>query len=416
VISKSLRRAFLAFILASVCPWAGAEVRFEGSHVWRHARLLTPGQQLLSLQTSYQNVTDRFAADGRLEPMGGAYGRKVTWGQLVRAESSQGRAELRNYMRQKGVGDNDVAATSTYKVTREEIGLELNWAYGLTSNWMIGLRLPLVRRTTRVQQHIAMVPDLALGARQKLNGSFLGGGDAVGDRVAELAQGELANSGYDRVPDEKQSLEWGDISLMSQEGLYQTYHWRWSLQQALRFPTAQNPSLSDYIQMSNDEGQVDLGATSMVEYQSGRWTTGWRVGYVAQLPDTPRMRVPDGGQGTRVEPTVRRDLGDWIWTSLDGEVRLTRRWDFNLEHSLLSKARDHYTGSSLPAEDYEALAMNTDQQLQQTRLGFLYRPTAISVRDGVFNRWATAVDFTYPWIGRNAADASQASFEVISYF
>src|SRR6185312_7285633 len=107
------------------------------------------------------------------------------------------------------------------------------------------------------------------------------------------------------------------------------------------------------------------------------------------------------GAASNIEPSVHRDLGDWIWSSIDTEVRLTGHLDFNAEHSFLSKGRDRYAGTEL--------GTNTDEQLQETRVGFLYRLGTASVRDGVVNRWATAFDFTYPWIGRNATDASRAS-------
>lgn len=416
-----LRRLHSAFTLGflglavTLSVQALAEVQMQDSRLWRRARVIAVGQQVLSFETSYQKTTDRFSQDGLVEPLGSNYKRAVTWNQLLKAESNQGKADLRAYMRNNRLSESDVAATSSYRIEREEVGFGANWAYGLTSRWMIGLRMPLTLRTTRVRQQIDMMPTLARGANQSSQKSILRLSNAEMQKtVKSLAETELANSGYDSVPDQKESWDWGDISLMSQELLYSSYNWNWSVQQMVRFPTAQNPSLTDYIQSSNDEGQTDLGFTSMLDYQRQSWLLGWRLGYVAQLPDTTRVHL--SSDSTQIDPNVRRDLGDWIWSSLDGELRISRGFALNAEHSFLTKSRDSYKGDSGQAIDYKALENNTDEQLQQTRFGILYRLGPSTTRDGVMSRWVASIDYTYPWIGHNAMDASRTSLELINYF
>ena len=416
MLSRRFIIGLFLFSFAGISP-ARAEVHLQDTRVWRRAQLLAPGQQVWSFQSSYQNTSDHYSADGRVEPFGNSRARSVTWNQLLKADSV-GQADLQKYMNSNNVHANDVAATSAYQIQREEIGLGVNWAYGMTRNWMIGLQIPLTLRTTHVEQDVTMTPTLAQGAGSRGQRSILKmPSPALNQRVKQLAQDQLGASGYDRIPEQKQSWDFGDISLLSQVGLLQGYHWTWALQQMVRLPTAQNPSVSDFVQSSQDEGPVDLGVTSLLDYQMRRWIFGLHAGYVAQLPDKARVRVPDEevNSGSQVDPTVHRALGDYVWGALDTEYRVTRHLDFDVEYSFLSKAKDHYSAGSLNA-DYSALEQNTDQQLHQMRGGFFYRIGPETSRSGVMNKWIVSVDYTYAFLGRNSTDASRTALELMSYF
>ncbi|MGZ3722569.1 MAG: hypothetical protein ACXVA9_06545 [Bdellovibrionales bacterium] len=412
---KSLN-LILALLSASLMLplMAQAEVRRDDSYLWRRAKTLVSGQQVFAFQSSYQNFSDRFTADGRVEPIGNQYARALTWNQLLKAEGANSK-DIEDYMAGAKVRGNDVAATSTYQVNRQEVGFGFNWAYGLMRNWMIGIDIPLTLTTTRVQRQVEMTPQLQQGAGTGSNQSMLSlEASQLRERVRKLAEQELNNSGYDSIPGQKQTWDFGDISLRSQEIIFKNYNWAWAAQELVRFPTAQNPSVSDYVQNSQDEGSVNLGISSMLDYQHKKSVYGLRVGYVSQLPDSARMHSAPGSSG--VDPKVNRDLGDWVWAALDTEYHLSRAWEFNIEYSFLSKTKDHYSGDTFSNEDYARMAENTDQQLHQTRVGMLYRIGSGSSRGGVSNKWLAALDYSYPWIGHNASEAAKTSLEIINYF
>ncbi len=420
VFSRALKLSLLGVLLGTFCP-SHAEVYLQDARTWSRAKLVAPGQQVWSFQSSYQNVSDRFSTNGQIEALGAKHSRAVTWGQLLRAESSQvGKADLEKEMRRQGVSESEIAATSAYKMNREEIGFGVDWAYGLTRRWMIGFQVPLVLRTTTVRSSVKLQPKLAKATNQSSQSSVLSMNNAqVQERVKDLAQQELSNSGYDSVPDQKQSWEWGDVSLLSQFYLAQGRSWRWALQQTMRFPTSRNPSVSDYLQQTSDDGQLDLGVTSLTDFRVRRWTMGMRAGFVAQLPDSAKMRVPESGAQTSktpIDPKVHRDLGDWVWASLDGDYRISRHLGLDLEQAFLSKGKDRYKGESLNGTGYSSLGRDTNQEIHQTRIGVLYDLGESSSRRGIENKWVASVGYTYPWVGRNSSDASRASLELISYF
>jgi hypothetical protein len=84
----------------------------------------------------------------------------------------------------------------------------------------------------------------------------------------------------------------------------------------------------------------------------------------------------------------------------------------DVEYAFLSKTKDVYSSVD---RDLSALSEDTDQEVHQTRLGMSYTFNG-SQRRGVENKWVATLGYTYPFSGRNSADASRAAVEIISYF
>ena len=408
----------LFWLLLSFGPttWLRAEVVFEPSPVWRQARLVSPGQQVWSFESSLQSYDSRFNELGAPQPLGQPYGRAVTWGQLVQAElSMEGRAEIREYMRRSSLRDSDVAATAKYQVQRQEVAMNVRWAYGLTKRWMIGFQLPLVLRRTAIAQTVEMQPALSqvqssLPHTQLVNGN-------MGVKVRELARAELSNSGYDEIPSQAQRWDWGDISLIGQFIMAEGPRWTWALQETLRLPTARNASLADYIQTNSDEGQFDVAVSSLVDFRHRRWVFSQKVGYVSQMSDQIRLRSPSSdGHGLGATHSVRRDLGDYFWGSLQCEFKVNSRLALNTEYSFLSKETDRYGDLSQLGHGYDQLGEGSNQEVHLTRLGLSYRLGERSARSGVENKWLLAVAYNMPLAGRNSIEASRASLEMTKYF
>lgn len=410
----NLVRIWVTFtvIMAQFCGSANAEVALQDLRIWRRAKVISGGQHVWALQTSRQKIKDRFGTNGKIEPLGQQYSRRLTWDQVVRAENTvSGKDVLRDYMRQQGLNDNSVAATLDYELERTENGFAMDWAHGMTDGWMIGFHIPVVYRQTKINSRLRLADHLATLAASQQQGPKPSGETQVTmeEKVNKLAQQELVNSGYDQVPNEKNSWDWGDISLLSQFNLAQSYRWNWSLQQMVRIPTAQNPSLSDYIQSDDDRGQVDLGLTSLLDYRKRRWLAGLRFGYVSQLPDKVKTRVTNEETKQIQNREVSRDLGDWVWASFDVELEVTDDLDISAEHSYLRK-----NGDRLSSEHINSVS--SDQQLQQSRFGVQYHLGETSSRSGVENKWIASAGYTYPWAGRNSMQASKTSVDIITYF
>ncbi|MGE4130638.1 MAG: hypothetical protein AB7F86_03325 [Bdellovibrionales bacterium] len=408
---KLMRFVLGAGLLCS--SFAFAEIQPESSLLWRRARVAPLGQHLWSFQTSYQKSDSRFSTNGDSKPLGEPFARGVTWRQILdRQSDATARAQLQSYMRSTGAREDDLAASAEYEVFREEMGLKLDWAYGLTSSWMIGFQMPLSYRRTYTQTHIKMSPSLNGAIRtQKLNQTA----QDMSAEVREMAEQELSSRGYDDVPDQRLEWEPGDATLLSQISLLKGYTWQWSLQQMVRVPTSRNPDLDEYIRSESDNGQVDLGLTSLTDFQFQRWLLGTRMGYVAQLPDQIRGRVP-GDASRNIDPKVGRDLGDWVFVSADSNYRLARRWSADFEYSYWRKWTDKFRGHASSGYEYSRLSRGTDSELHLSRFGLQYQMGSRTSRGRIESKWIAAIGYQHPWAGRNSANSDRATLDVINYF
>ena len=406
-----LRSPFIVISLVTVLGFASSalgEVQTPSSRIWNRSRIVTPGQKIWGFNTSYQRVNSRFSEAAGSEPLGAPFTRAITWDQLLAAEpTAAGRAELQSYMRSSGLSGSDVAATADYEVEQEDIAFRLDWAYGLTKRWMIGFEVPFVRRRTNVRTRITEASSLNGGMASGQKASLLSNPrDNVRSRMKDIAQRELKNSGYDDVPDQETEWQWGDINLISQWGLAEDYGWAWSLQTNVRFPAARNPSLDEYIQLSTDSGNVDWGVTSMIDFARRRWLVGWRLGYVVQVPDAVQGRS-SGRDSRDIDPRMSRDLGDWAWTSIESEWRLSRRIDLIAEYAFLQKESDRLRGVTV---------RGSDQQLHLAKGGVQFDLSLPSARGGIESKWMAATTYTVPIAGRNSIDAGRVGFDLITHF
>lgn len=402
-----LVRGHLSFM--SICgllllagPMVQAEVAFDqDSLIWRRARHMTVGQQVLSVDASYRRYSSSFSRDGEVAPLGDRYVRALTWREILES-APEARARIEQHMRDKGLGGTDVAAVVAYDADREDTRFAVNWAFGLTDRWAIGMVVPVSLRSARVRRDVQ--DNGALGIDQNMR-----------EKIAAAADQGLHAAGYDQVSGGGQAQwEWGDVSLRTRYLLTDTYRVSWALEQMTRVPTARNPSLSDFLRDSNDDGQVDIGLTSLVDFKFRRWVFGMRTGYVAQLPDSVRVRTSSDKYS--VDPSVRRDLGDCIWGAVDADYRILNSLTLNLGYSFISKNADIYGGNSPDGFSYASFGQESDMELHQTRIGLALRLGGAGKRSGIENKWMVAAGYAYPWAGRNSLDASQATVELINYF
>lgn len=401
-------RVYMWLLLVSLLvPIGGhAEVQFHDFRAWTRARVIPVGQQIWGFQTSYQNSADQFSSGGEVKPLGQGFRRQISWNQLLAATSGQDRRDLEGLMVRQGARESDVVATANYGVVREDVGFKVDWAYGLMRRWMVGFDVPVIHRKTTVDARIETVRSLPSFRSQR----------DVNEKLREVTARELSNSGYDLVPEESTEWIWGDVTLLSQVSLMKSYNWQTALRQIIRLPTSRNPSLDEYIQTSDDSGQIDLGLSALADYRLRRMTVGFEGGYVAQLPDSLRARV-SGSQNVReIDPKVQRDLGDYTFGSVNLDYKFRRRTGILFEYSYLYKMADRYSGRSSDGFEYSTLGKNTEQDIHQTKVGLRYDLLSEGRRGGITDAWTATVAYNYPMAGHNVTRAGRATFDILRYF
>jgi hypothetical protein len=396
----------LLTLLFFLCPLSGADVLLPDSRLWQRADTVTPGQRKWSFQIGHQDLTTRM--DSKASPLGRPFARALTWGQLMKA-NPKNREEIQSYMTRRNLNEADYLAYQQYEVDRRETTLRLEWAYGFSRNWMFGFQLPVVHRQTVATSRITIEPK-ALAATEDGPAVLSSSPGDLRSVLNKTVQQELGQAGFEQVPQKSDSWDLGDLTLFNQVAILNRVDWTWSIQQVTRLPMARNPSLSNYLRTNTDDGQIDLGLSSMVDYRIARMVFGFRLGGVTQLPDRLSMR----SDADQIERNMKRNLGDWIWASVDSDYRISDSLSVNVEQSFLSKEGDRYEGDTTK---YLNLGKDTSQQLHQSRFSFFYRVNARSVIPQREKQLTASIGYAHPWLLNAPLGLSgRAYVELISSF
>ncbi|MAV90898.1 MAG: hypothetical protein CL676_05715 [Bdellovibrionaceae bacterium] len=394
-----------ALLILSLLPFqANAEIQWRESSLWRSAAVLPKGQHSWSARISGQKVQSKFDDSGALEPLGQPYEQKWQWGDLLSSQQSKvAQEEIRQYMKSNSISENDVAATSGFDIQREEIRFDLSWAYGLTKKWMFGVFVPISQVTTHIhpEVHIANQPaqEMTILSQKQNN---------VRKMVEGVIQQKLENQGFRNVTEERRQIIWGDVSLLNQYQFVQQESFRWSFQQILKMPTSRNQSLSDFARITRDEGQIDLGVTSLLEHNFGPTLGIFGLGYVNQLPGP--VRVPQyNREKDQLENDVEitRDLGDYFWTGLEARYAFSPKWKFDVAYRYFSKGSDSWENGVVDE--------NSRQQAHLARIEASYI-FARSYRYEIEKKWTLNLQAQTTLAGVNMDKSTTAGFEIQTYF
>lgn len=362
------------------------------------------GQHSWSARISGQKVQSKFDDSGTLEPLGQPYEQKWQWGDLLSSQQSKvAQEEIRQYMKSNAISENDVAATSGFDIQREEIRFDLSWAYGLTKKWMFGVFVPISQVTTHIhpEVHIASEPaqEMTILSQKQNN---------VRKMVEGVIQQKLENQGFRNVTEERRQIIWGDVSLLNQYQLMQQESFRWSLQQILKMPTSRNQSLSDFARITRDEGQIDLGMTSLLEHNFGPALGIFGLGYVNQLPGPVRVPQYNREKDQREDDVeITRDLGDYFWTGLEARYTFSPKWKFDVAYRYFSKGSDSWENG--------VVNENSRQQAHLARVEASYI-FARSYRYEIEKKWTLNLQAQTTLAGVNMDKSTTAGFEIQTYF
>ena len=210
------------------------------------------------------------------------------------------------------------------------------------------------------------------------------------------------------LTEERRQIIWGDVSLLNQYQFVQQESFRWSFQQILKMPTSRNQSLSDFARITRDEGQIDLGVTSLLEHNFGPTLGIFGLGYVNQLPGP--VRVPQyNREKDQLENDVEitRDLGDYFWTGLEARYAFSPKWKFDVAYRYFSKGSDSWENGVVDE--------NSRQQAHLARIEASYI-FARSYRYEIEKKWTLNLQAQTTLAGVNMDKSTTAGFEIQTYF
>ena len=325
---------------------------------WTQAKVLNHGQSHWSFDTTYESS----------RKMNHVPSTQVTstWNQLLnKSKNPQEFAALDSRRKAAGKSLDDTAAVTKYELYQETTTMNLGWAYGIYKKWMIGFEVPL--RATR----------------QKIQSASTGPPDA---EVAATAEQQLNDVGIrgDRTNYSQQQV--GDVALLSQIQLATLSKWTFAFQQRVGLPTSTQADERNLYMTTAGSGQPSWGGRLLNTWQpQRRWQINTSVGYLWQVADQVRVRLPDedGNVSGDIETGVTRDLGDIYDAQVEGVWRM-RSFDWVTGYRVLHKQADRYQGTFVNQARYDELGANSEWTRELVSVGALYYigTQRAGVRDG----------------------------------
>lgn len=402
-------RFFFLFTLVVFNCSVQAELEWRESNLWQSAQVLSQGQHRWAARVGQKSVDKKFNSQGTSEDLGASYQKEWAWKEVLSAEKNlDNQVALSEYMETNGISPDDIAATSEIEVKREEVLLDFSWAYGVTKRWMFGFFMPISHVTTNSRPNIHVNPQAVTAVQRTQKAPSMSNNEA--SKVVEgLVEAQVANQGFRSISEETKQWVWGDLSLLNQFLVYEGEDQKVSFQQVLKIPTSRNPSLSDYIQTSRDDGQIDLGISGYYDYYYRAATMTASVGYLNQLPGTVKSTRFDENNQRVNDIDVRRDLGDLLWAGADLKWSFNSKWAVSGGYRYFDKGKDKFDS------ELGSSASNA-QSLQVLRFVTNYVFTPVEERYHIEKKWAVNMQVQSALAGREADQATTATLELQTYF
>lgn len=389
------------------------------SPMWSQAAVLSPGQRVFNVSTSFVHFSERFRSEGGVTPLGKPYAQKLTWLDLLSSNGAPENLELQEYLTSHGVNLTDVAAVTDVQISQDLWQIVPEGAYGLTARWTFGFRLPLFYRQTNVKTQLLLVDELPAEATSDGLSSL--SSENLKFRSSQALQNRLNEMNYESS--ETPEGEWliGDVELLSKYSLYKNTDLAFSWRQRLSLPTSSSPNPYRYIEISPTDGQLDVGVDAIVDYWIGAgWSVTGLTGYTWQAPDQVRMRLPVGERASNetqdLDYEVERALGDYLTADLYLEKQTYGSFKGFAGYQYYLKFRDVFSGSTFSKERYQVLNQNTEREQHNGLLGLSYSSDPFSENFGLRHQFVTRIFVSRVFLGKNVPATTTAGLDLQFYF
>lgn len=326
---------------------------------WTQAKVLNPGQSHWAIDTTFESSEKKSNFPNTQV--------SSTWEQLLaNSKNPQETARLEAQRAAAGKSLDDTAAVTQYELHQETISMNFAWSYGIYKKWMIGVDLPVLMTKQNIQA--------------KTTGP-------AGIDVAAVAQQQLNDVGIYGDKTQYSDQRVGDVSLLSQVQLWSLSKWTVAFQQRVGLPTSSQADDRNLFMTRAGSGQPNFGGRLLATWQQSRtWQVNSSVGYLWQIADQVRVRLPNtnGDVTGEIESGVSRDLGDVYDAQLEGVWR-TGIFDWITSYRVTHKEVDRYQGTFVEQARYHELGANSEWDRQLVSLGALYyigNRQRAGVRDG----------------------------------
>ncbi len=289
---------------------------------------------------------------------------------------------------------------------------------GISDQWMIGVGLPVVRYTNKLNFFHS-------GSNiNELRAQFYGLSDSIDDAfnrldqdLVSVAQQTLREKGYKPIMDRRETFL-GDIQLGSFYLLYKDTHFGLRWQSFINLPTGPKDDPNDLADL-NSFGRTSWENSMLVNLNFWkRFMFAVKGGFKWAVPDKIKMRIPINAQDTL--PTmdrlalVDRNIGDSLNVGASLTCAFANGFGLAMGVDNSVKGRDVYSGN-LPG-DYSLLTKDTQSFSQRMQYEVSYDSVALFLAKKAILPMILALNFSDTFRGRNVERLTQTEMTATLFF
>lgn len=394
--------------------------------------------RIVGIQTS--SVSDKLNSNGKLEPIAGGLNRSVTEKDMANqkgADAAQLKQLIAGVQQVEGAYGNVTNYSSGLVSANMYTDFRLRatqvmpaYEYGISENWNVGIRIPIVNRSVQASFRASAVNNAAAAAADFKNTP---GAEPLVAGLNQLAAQKFdtafftnqlfLSKGYE-APRDFNNTAVGDIEVGTKYRFHKSEKMTSSLQTGLRVPTGKRPSRTNIFDAGTGNGSWATGAYLFNDfYPTSRWTLGTAFKTIYNLPD-------------RFQAAVPRDANDALPSNLpqDGQVQTVDRstgMEYNGEISSTVKlfknavtpwvayqwfqhGIDRYSGPGNLY--YSGLEEGTDYTRHALELGVAYSTVPAFAAKKAKIPYSIEALYNRTFAGRNASYVSYVRLDLVSYF
>ncbi|MCB0348400.1 MAG: hypothetical protein KDD37_06165 [Bdellovibrionales bacterium] len=344
-----------------------------------------PGKiRTLRYKQYFVTVNDKFDADGTATPLGQSLNKKVTWNEVLAAQSGVKKDLLKASLQAQGIDINGEGPGSLTGEVNMNVNVKVPIiGYGINDHHSIGLIVPVYTIKTSVATSF-----VTSAAGEQWYKSIAS--PSTKAQIKEQLEGALSSTlqtyGYDPLQSEEVSAL-GDIRFVHKvllgeigDPLVGSHRLLW--RNEIAAPTGRQPNADKVIDLATSDGQWDLGTGLNYEYSEHFKELNLPVSYALsafynyQMADSLERRIPIA-EGSSISPDkekVDRKLGDQISLMASASVGNGRDGSslavgYNYQYMFATK----FDGSAYSSERYRWLEdLNQDAELQSMLVVYSY--------------------------------------------
>ncbi len=271
------------------------------------------------LKNLFMTIDSRYNGEGIVEPLGNKFNKSVSWQNLIDSQASDlEKTKLKGLLKANNISDaewkTDGPGSVTGKVNTSIQAKVPVLAFGVTNRLTLALAVPVLK----IQASVDTGFDTAKHPSGERFMSSLCEADPVkcnevNHKLRNAIGMKLAALGYEPLQSKTVSGI-GDIKLVGKYKLHQDSVSNFTVKSEVTFPTGIKPNPDQVVDLPTGDGQYDLGAMLIWDYQLRE---GLKMnafgGYTAQLPDQIVKRIPTAEDSlSSTKELLKRNLGDVV--------------------------------------------------------------------------------------------------------